>query len=81
LRDILGKDIGQTWKTEGILQSEYINWMREEHSAGRQDLSHELFAVIAFDTWWRTYVGGGLSQDTSLTEFMPLTHGPARLSA
>jgi asparagine synthase (glutamine-hydrolysing) len=68
LRDALGADVGATWR-DGVLEWQAIDRMRAEHRSGRQDLSHELFAVIVFDVWWRKYVTGTL----------PLEHwSPAR---
>jgi asparagine synthase (glutamine-hydrolysing) len=56
LRDSLGNDVGSTWRDDGFLKASSIEWMRREHRAGRQDLSHELFAIVIFDVWWRKYV-------------------------
>jgi asparagine synthase (glutamine-hydrolysing) len=56
LHEVLGRDLGVTWNDEGILNWECINSLRRDHQEGRADLSHELFAVIVFDTWWRKYV-------------------------
>jgi hypothetical protein len=60
LHSTLGADIGSTWRNDGILSWENIEWMRNEHRRGRQDLSHELFSVVVFDVWWRKYVTGTL---------------------
>ena len=67
LRDRLGGDIGLTWGDAGILSSDHIERMRAEHREGRQDLSHELFAVITFDVWWRKYI----------TQTLPIEHWSA----
>lgn len=48
-----------SWGENGILSAEFIQWMRREHHSGRQDLSHELFAVLVFDRWWQKHVRGG----------------------
>jgi asparagine synthase (glutamine-hydrolysing) len=58
LRERLGDDIGATWLTSRLLNADYIDWMRQQHREGRQDLAHELFAVIMFDLWWRKYITG-----------------------
>ena len=55
---VLGVDIGATWQTARVLNADYIDWMRQQHREGRQDLAHELFAVIMFDLWWRKYITG-----------------------
>lgn len=60
LKDRLGSDIGATWLDDQILDWNYIDSLREAHHSGRQDLSHELFSIIAFDVWWRKYVRGTL---------------------
>lgn len=61
LKDVLGDDIGAAWRDDQILNWRYINEMRAQHRAGRQDLSHELFSVIVFDVWWRKYMTGTLA--------------------
>jgi asparagine synthase (glutamine-hydrolysing) len=43
---------------EGIFNWEYLQLLREAHRAGRADTSHELFAVIMFDVWYKRYVLG-----------------------
>lgn len=55
LRKELGNDIGITWRT-GILDFEFMQQLRAEHRKGTRDNSHELFACIIFDTWWRKYI-------------------------
>lgn len=60
LMDVLGEDIGATWKNDAILNWNYIDQMRREHRDGRKDLSYELFSVIVFDVWWRKYITGSL---------------------
>lgn len=55
LRKKIGDDIGVTWRT-GILNFEFIQQLRVEHRKGIRDNSHELFACIIFDTWWRKYI-------------------------
>ena len=61
LKDMLGSDIGASWGNEGVLNWSYIETLRRAHRDGRQDVSYELFAVIAFDVWWRKYVAGTLA--------------------
>jgi asparagine synthase (glutamine-hydrolysing) len=60
LKDVLGADIGASWGDEGVLNWSYIDKLRRAHREGRHDLSYELFAVIAFDVWWRKYITGTL---------------------
>ena len=55
LKKKLGEDIGSTWK-DGILDFSFIQHLRKEHQQGRRDNSHELFACIMFDVWWRKYI-------------------------
>jgi len=55
LRKKLGDDVGVTWRT-GILDFEFMQQLRAEHRKGVRDNSHELFACIIFDTWWRKYI-------------------------
>jgi asparagine synthase (glutamine-hydrolysing) len=61
-----GEDVGASWH-DGILDFRFIQRLRNEHRRGRRDNSHELFACIIFDVWWRKYVKG--------TD--PLVHWPA----
>ena len=55
LQKELGDDVGVTWRT-GILDFEFMQQLRAEHRKGVRDNSHELFACIIFDTWWRKYI-------------------------
>jgi asparagine synthase (glutamine-hydrolysing) len=50
-----GEDAGASWR-EGILDFDFIRLLREEHRRGKSDRSHELFACIVFDVWWRKYI-------------------------
>ena len=50
-----GEDVGAAWR-EGILDCDFILQLRDEHRKGRQDRSHELFACMIFDVWWRKYI-------------------------
>ncbi len=50
-----GAGHGVTWRS-GILERAFIDRLRGDFRAGRADTSHELFAVLAFDVWWRRYV-------------------------
>ena len=52
-----GEDVGASWH-DGILDFNFIQRLRREHRHGRRDNSHELFACIIFDVWWRKYVKG-----------------------
>ena len=58
-----GEDAGASWR-EGILDLNFIRQLQAEHRQGKSDRSHELFACIMFDVWWRKYI-----QKT-----MPLAH-------
>ena len=51
----LGEDVGSSWR-EGILDFDFIRQLRAEHNRGQQDRSHELFACMIFDVWWRKYI-------------------------
>ena len=55
LRKKLGEDVGSSWR-EGILDFDFIRQLRAEHRQGQHDRSHELFACIIFDVWWRKYI-------------------------
>lgn len=55
LRKKFGEDMGAAWN-EGILDLSFIQSLREAHRRGRRDASHELFACILFDLWWRKYI-------------------------
>ena len=55
LKRQLGEDVGLAW-SEGILDFDFIQQLRNEHRDGRSDRSHELFACIVFDVWWRKYI-------------------------
>jgi asparagine synthase (glutamine-hydrolysing) len=55
LRKKLGDDVGVTWRN-GILDFDFMQQLRGEHRKGVRDNSHELFACIIFDTWWRKYI-------------------------
>jgi asparagine synthase (glutamine-hydrolysing) len=56
-RERWGDDAGVTWR-EGLLDRTYVDHLRTEFRARRYDYSHELFAVLIFDVWWRRYVSG-----------------------
>lgn len=58
-----GDDVGSSWR-EGILDFDFIRTLRAEHRLGKSDRSHELFACIMFDVWWRKYI----------RKTMPLAH-------
>ncbi len=45
-------------KRQGILDWEYIQMLRAEHRAGRNDNSYPLFSLIMFDVWYRRYISG-----------------------
>jgi asparagine synthase (glutamine-hydrolysing) len=55
LRKRFGEDVGAVWR-EGILNFAFIQALRDSHRRGRRDASHELFACILFDLWWRKYI-------------------------
>jgi asparagine synthase (glutamine-hydrolysing) len=40
----------------GIFRWETIQRLREQHRAGKEDNSHELFSILMFDVWYRMYV-------------------------
>jgi len=50
-----GDDAGSSWR-EGILDFDFIQKLQTEHRQGKSDRSHELFACIIFDVWWRKYI-------------------------
>lgn len=55
LRKRLGDDVGAAWN-DGILDLNFIQQLRVQHRHGKRDNSHELFACILFDVWWRKYI-------------------------
>ncbi len=55
VREKLGEDVGASWR-EGILDIGFIQQLRTEHHQGKSDRSHELFACMIFDVWWRKYI-------------------------
>jgi asparagine synthase (glutamine-hydrolysing) len=55
LQKKLGEDVGSAWR-DGILDFNFIQHLRAEHQQGREDRSHELFACMVFDVWWRKYI-------------------------
>lgn len=55
LRKRFGEDVGAVWN-EGVLDFSFIQSLRDAHRRGRRDCSHELFACILFDLWWRKYI-------------------------
>jgi asparagine synthase (glutamine-hydrolysing) len=55
LRKVLGDDVGAAWN-DGILDLNFIQQLRRQHRQGKRDNSHELFACILFDVWWRKYI-------------------------
>jgi asparagine synthase (glutamine-hydrolysing) len=55
LQKELGDDIGAAWR-DGILDFNFIQQLRAEHRQGKSDRSHELFACMIFDVWWRKYI-------------------------
>jgi asparagine synthase (glutamine-hydrolysing) len=55
LREKLGEDAGAAWR-EGVLDFDFIQQLRAEHRRGTSDRSHELFACMIFDVWWRKYI-------------------------
>jgi asparagine synthase (glutamine-hydrolysing) len=50
-----GEDVGASWR-DGILDFRFIERLRSQHRHGKRDNSHELFACIIFDVWWRKYI-------------------------
>jgi asparagine synthase (glutamine-hydrolysing) len=50
-----GEDVGASWR-DGILDFGFIQLLRSQHRHGKRDNSHELFACIIFDVWWRKYI-------------------------
>jgi asparagine synthase (glutamine-hydrolysing) len=55
LRKRLGDDVGAAWN-DGILDWNFVQELRFQHRHGKRDNSHELFACILFDVWWRKYM-------------------------
>jgi asparagine synthase (glutamine-hydrolysing) len=55
LRKRLGDDVGAAWN-DGILDLNFVQKLRLQHRQGKRDNSHELFACILFDVWWRKYI-------------------------
>ena len=55
LRKRLGDDVGAAWN-DGILDLNFVQQLRLQHRQGKRDNSHELFACILFDVWWRKYI-------------------------
>lgn len=55
LRKKLGEDVGASWR-DGILDFGFIQRLRSQHRHGQRDNSHELFACVMFDVWWRKYI-------------------------
>jgi asparagine synthase (glutamine-hydrolysing) len=55
LRRRLGDDVGAAWN-DGILDLNFVQQLRLQHRQGKRDNSHELFACILFDVWWRKYI-------------------------
>jgi len=55
LRRQFGEDVGLAW-SDGILDFDFIQQLRTEHRERKGDRSHELFACIVFDVWWRKYI-------------------------
>lgn len=55
VRRRLGNDVGAAWK-DGILDLNFVQQLRLQHREGKRDNSHELFACILFDVWWRKYI-------------------------
>jgi asparagine synthase (glutamine-hydrolysing) len=55
LRKKLGEDVGASWR-DGILDFNFIQRLRSQHRLGKRDNSHELFACVVFDVWWRKYI-------------------------
>jgi asparagine synthase (glutamine-hydrolysing) len=55
LRKRLGDDVGAAWN-DGVLDLNFVQQLRLQHRYGKRDNSHELFACILFDVWWRKYI-------------------------
>jgi asparagine synthase (glutamine-hydrolysing) len=55
LQKQFGEDVGAAWR-DGILDFGFIQRLRNLHRQGTRDCSHELFACIIFDVWWRKYI-------------------------
>src|SRR3984885_1031272 len=55
LQKQFGEDVGAAWR-DGILDFRFIQRLRNQHRRGTRDCSHELFACIIFDVWWRKYI-------------------------
>ena len=55
LQKKLGDDVGASWR-DRILDFNFIQRLRTQHRLGKRDNSHELFACVVFDVWWRKYI-------------------------
>ena len=42
-------------RKEGILNWDYVQFLRDRHKNGKRDNSMELFGIIMFDVWYRKY--------------------------
>lgn len=45
-------------KRHGIINWDYLQTLRAEHGSGRRDNSYELFSILMFDVWYRTFIVG-----------------------
>jgi asparagine synthase (glutamine-hydrolysing) len=43
-------------KKTGIFNWQFLQLLREQHRAGKNDNSYPLFSIIMFDVWYRKYI-------------------------
>ncbi len=51
----------------GYFDPDYVQWLRAEQEAGRQDFSQHLWALVVLELWHRMYIDTDLSTRTELT--------------
>jgi asparagine synthase (glutamine-hydrolysing) len=61
-RETLSAD---TLRRQGYLQHPAVTRLLDDHVAGRQDLSRQLWGLLAFTLWYERHVEG-IRRDTSL---------------
>ncbi|MBW2076845.1 MAG: asparagine synthase (glutamine-hydrolyzing) [Deltaproteobacteria bacterium] len=45
-----------TFRRRNLFEKEFIRWMLDEHTSGRQELGHRIWSIVVFEIWARLYL-------------------------
>jgi len=54
-------------RERGYFRPEYVQWLRDQHAAGKRDFSQHLWALLIFELWHRTFIDSNHSAREGLT--------------